>query len=929
MDMAPVLLLILGILAPVQDPADDRYNFLVGLAEKGLHDLAAKEAEGFLEEFPRHPKASLARYRLANARYELGEIGPAAANYTALAARTAFEFRAESAFRAGQCQLDLAQYADAELALGLVLKLDKDYLKVPATFLLGEAAFRQGRFDDAEKRYLEVLDKDAEGVYAKDSLYGAAWCAFRQGHSDDAVQRIGAFVAANPRDELVPEMHFLAGEAHLEVGRAKEALVDYRQVKSGEFADAALRGAGFALAELEDHPAAAREFATLVERHPTSPYLAEALLQQGVHLLKAGDSRAALVPLTAQAAGDGAEVLYWRAQALSGTGEKEQAIAAVDRALAGRADADLQERLRVLRGDLLFELGRLDEAVGSYGGSGSDYALHAAGIASLNQSRHREAASLSRQLLEKYPDSAYTGHAWLTLGEAELALEKYAEAEQAFLQAEKFEVEDQARAARILSRRGWCRYLLDDPAAAAPLFAQVAGRFPDAAEAEEAGFMAGRAREVADDPAGAVQAWRTYLQRHREGEHRPEALLRTSRLIGPADAIALLRMLVTESPDHDLAPQGLLELADLQHAEGDAKAAMASYRGLLARYPGTDPAPAAAYGLAWALRENGEPKEACEQLRAGLAMKGIDAELTLASLELLVWSEKDAGRPDQAVAAWKAYAQRAKDETARLETARVVVAALSAAERHAEAQTLLQEELRRVKDRSVASGLLVEQVYVSLDQGEVEQAEAQARAARRNAAADPAVAEAWFFVGEARFEAGELVKAAELYSIAAATPGSPVVDRALYKEGFCRLSSEDLAAAERAFRALVDGHAASPLRGEGLFLLGETLFRQGRFADALPPLETLRADFPRHETMPKALFRLGIAYCQVERFEDAESALTRLVQAHADFPNAVEAELWRGRALAANGKERDAAQAFSKVVARDRGVLAARARLET
>ena len=46
-----------------------------------------------------------------------------------------------------------------------------------------------------------------------------------------------------------------------------------------------------------------------------------------------------------------------------------------------------------------------------------------------------------------------------------------------------------------------------------------------------------------------------------------------------------------------------------------------------------------------------------------------------------------------------------------------------------------------------------------------------------------------------------------------------------------------------------------------------------------------------------------------------------------EFENAVEAELWRGRALAARKKTRGARQAFERVIALDRGVLAARARL--
>ena len=83
------------------DDADEQYAFIAGLAEKGMHDRVVKEAESFLAEFPKHAKASAARYRLACALFELHDTAKATAEFQRLAALRNFEFESEVAFRLG------------------------------------------------------------------------------------------------------------------------------------------------------------------------------------------------------------------------------------------------------------------------------------------------------------------------------------------------------------------------------------------------------------------------------------------------------------------------------------------------------------------------------------------------------------------------------------------------------------------------------------------------------------------------------------------------------------------------------------------------------------------------------------------------------------------------------------------------------------
>ena len=83
----------------------------------------------------------------------------------------------------------------------------------------------------------------------------------------------------------------------------------------------------------------------------------------------------------------------------------------------------------------------------------------------------------------------------------------------------------------------------------------------------------------------------------------------------------------------------------------------------------------------------------------------------------------------------------------------------------------------------------------------------------------------------------------------------------------------DNSAAAQAFGALVDRYPGSDLVGEAVFLRGEALFRAGDHAGAVLSFQRLLRDFAEHESSVKALYRLGVSLCQLDRWQPAEAAL--------------------------------------------------------
>ena len=929
----------------VLDKGDEQSALIAGLATRGLNDMVVREAKDFLQRFSKHGRANVVRYRLAGAYFDLEKFAESLAEYQILDRVSGFEQAMEVKFRLGQCALELGQNKVAAASLQAVEASSADYLKTPAIYLLGEALFRDGQFETAGQAYGRVLARtdSSAAEYARDARYGKTWSAWKNKSFDATIAASQDFVNNHKDDAQAGEIAFLAGEAHQESKRPQDAIAWYERVTTGEYAQVAMRGAAFAEITKGDAASAAVRFDRYLKAYPTGKFAAEAALQRGVQLVRAKKFSEAVTALSQAPTVIDAQSRYWLATAQAGQGNHTEALAAAQDGLKKQPDEALAVQLRIAAGDALFELGRAKEAAALYEQSGSAYALHAAAVARLNAGDAEEAERLARTLLTgtaREPGTEYRLEALLTRAEALFRMERYSEAEPLLRMlldesksgtAASGAAPDKTLVARAKSRLGWCYWYADSTDTAKKMFQEASlDQSLTEAERSEALFMVGRASLKQGDDQGAVQAFSAYAKAAgKGGSFADEVLLRLARLTPGAPGAALYEQVLAEHPNSSLAAPALSELAERYVNLGDSANGAASYAKLVERFPDHALAKNARYGLGWARYQAGDYAGASGPLWDVARDNDAAEELRSASLELLVWSYAKANNAKDAQAAFRAYAVRSKDETRLLSTARLVDGALIDANDNEGRKALWESLANQLKNADSIAAARIEQGFVALDAGDAQLAAQQAIAARQVLPKSPDVAELLFFVGEAYYETGDDQRAAPLYAAASEHAVPEVAERALYKGGFSELRAKNNVNAAKSFGALVERFPKGVLAPESMFLAGESLYRENDFEPSATWLRRMVTDFPNHASHAKALFRLGLAEGQLEKWGASADALGNLVSRHPDFPSLTEAELWRGRALSRRGDRRAARQSLARVIEADEGILAAQARIET
>jgi len=113
-------------------------------------------------------------------------------------------------------------------------------------------------------------------------------------------------------------------------------------------------------------------------------------------------------------------------------------------------------------------------------------------------------------------------------------------------------------------------------------------------------------------------------------------------------------------------------------------------------------------------------------------------------------------------------------------------------------------------------------------------------------------------------------------------------DRDNYQAAFELLKEQRYDDAAKAFRQFLVAFPDSQLADNAQYWLAESYYVSGDFEEALGQFSSVVSDYPRSRKVPDALLKMGYCNYELERWNDARSALRRV---QAEYPDTTAARL--------------------------------------
>lgn len=641
---------------------------------------------------------------------------------------------------------------------------------------------------------------------------------------DLAAQAWAKFLADFPNDARAGKaLHYL-GVCQFQNGQAEQAAATLEQVIAKypqlEMIDATLLYLGvaqynLAAARPDLYAAAADTLARVIEKHPKSVWLPDAMFYQAEALYHQGKKSEAL-PIYARLVNTypkhrlAPDALYALGVAQEEAGQAEAAGKTYDAFLERNPQHALATEVGMRRGETLFSLGqfapaskRFADAAATAGFALADYALLRQADSLAQMQQYSEAAAIYSTMLERYPNSAH--------------------------------------AARAKLAGGKCHYLAGNNAEARRLLGDLA--------------------TSGGEPGAEAAHWTARL------------LIKEGRA---ADALPLVEKALPQAGS--FAAQLLMDQADATYEIVERRPeAIGLYASLAAAHPADPLAPQALYMAGYVALEAGryaEAKNHADRFLAAHAGHELAADVGHVAAESRLLLGEHVEAETRFAELLKKYPEH---PDAPLWTIRRALAA-QLQKKHSEVASSLAAALPQFKEPAMLAEAqyLIGSSQIELQQYEpaVRALEASLAAdAKWRQAAETRLA-----LASAYRQLNNLAKAREqITRLVSESPESPLLDRAHYRLGEYSYLAGDYAAAMAAYRQIVDRWPQSPLVPHAMHELGIAQLNQKDAAGAEVTLSALIDKHPQHAIVPRARYARGMARHQLQKYapaiEDFQAAI--------------------------------------------------------
>lgn len=934
------------------DAATRQYAAAVALQNREVYDLAAEEWEKFISSFS-------ADSRIAKAEHYLGI-----------------------------CHLKSQKYKEAIRAFDGVLRKHPRFELAEATHLyrgvaqytLARSSTRPELFEQADASFALLLKAFPQGKHTAQALYYRGECAYHRGQREEAVSLYSDLVRRFPQSELTADVLYALGVAQEELGRHPAAGATYARLlkefpnsplatevsmrrgeslfQTGDFAGAEKLFAAAASEEgyvLADH-AAMRQAASILEqkqyaraatvyawistRFSKSKYLVPANLAAGKCAYLAGKYDTARKGLSKVVAGGGPEApeaAHWIARSFLKQQNPSEALKVVETILPQAGKSEFAAALELDRADCLFELpGRRRDAVARYAGLAEKYprdpaaaeALYMAAFAANSEQQHRAALEYTDDFLRRFSNNRLAPDVLHVAAESQLLLNNYGEAESHYRRLLKDYPEfPQAEACQV--RIGLAQFLDHDYTTAVAHLNSVLPRLKSSESIAEANYLLGSSLVETGKAQLGAEALERSVTAARQWRQADEALLALAgayrQLNQLPRAKAAIERLLREYPNSRVLDKAQYRLAEMSFAEADFRGAVQAYQQFVERWPDSSLAPHALYGLGWSQLSSGDHASA-ERTLSSLIADHPRHELIPRARYGRAVARQQSKQFDGAVADVEAFLA-SKPPAGELADAHYVLGVCQAGlNRPSDAVATFRALLADSPTYAGADKVRYELAWALKAQRQEAEAAAEFKQLAQRHESSPLAVEALYHSGEFHYAQQEYGAAAASYYAAMSKAGQTELgEKALHKLGWAYFRQDQFDKADKTFAAQRRMYPNSDLASDAAFVQAECLFKQSKYADALPAYEQVR-DTSNPEFQALALLHAGQAAAQLKQWD---RSLKLLERCSGEFPNsAYLPEALYEQAWARQNQDRpdEALSLYEAVTAKSDGEVAARAR---
>ncbi len=877
---------------------------------------AVKTLQAGLAKFPNSKEADSLYFNLGNAHYE-----------QAVASNKPEEYKqAATAFADTASKFPQSKFADR------------------ARYLQGEALFAAGDVAAAIGAYQQLLKDSPQSSILGDCLYALGTAQQEQAKHVEAAATYQQFLAAKNLAD-----HALAGEVQLRLGlclRGQKKFAEAEQAfaaaaKRDKFplADYALLQRGECLAAQDKLDPAAQAYAELLQRFPESNYKSHAQLAIGRAKFqgkKYDEAVQSLTPVADTKAPSAAEANYWLGKSLLALNKPQDAVTRLERAVQGFPQGEFAPYLQLVQADAMFELPtRSAEATALYTAllqkfpehSIAAQAMYGAALSALRAKDYTQAKTRAEAFLgnaklanhELLPEVVYIAAEANLLDPQQEEAARRAKAEPLYRRLTEKHPEH-PRAGHAQLRIGWCLLTSGKRAEAVNHLNGALGKLSDPERKAEAQLLIGQCHLSDSKAKEAVTALEAALQTAPKWQRADEVLLalaQSQRQVGDAGkAAARADELLKNYAQSGLRADALLLVGEVKLQAKQYDEAIGLFQQIAEKHAGSEALPAAKYGLASALYAKGDDAQALSLLDALVTSSGKPTIVARSQyLRALVRQRRKEFGPAvedlQAFLATNPATNEAIDARYALALCQVGLG------KFAEATAQLDEILKQQADFALADTVYYEMGHALLAQNKPAEASNMFASIAAKFPQSIHAAEAQFRVGSQHLDLAEATKdetvAKEELTKAAMSfqAGLGIVKQAelreklQYKLGDVLFRQGQYDPAAAVLQQQLKDRPQGELASAAAYLAGESFYRAGKFAEALPLFSQVAASKDERYDA-NALYRAGTCAAELKNWPESEQRYASVVTLFPKFAQIAEARYGQALALKNQNKLADA-----------------------